>query len=142
MISLTTGTIHPTSALRLHSIGPFRAKLQAVVHLLGEKLPDRLDASLLSVGADIHGFGYIESSRTAASRRPVRVLKRSAGIATVPHEFAFQVPGSGLIEQLGLFDQQGRLRFFGGLVSSRQGVERPEEFRFEAHSVELRFFTS
>lgn len=142
MTPLATDTIHATSAARLHAIGPFRTKLQPVVHLLGEDLPDRLNASLLSVGADTHGFGYLESPRTAALRRPVRILKRSARIATVPHEFAFQLPGSGLIEQLGLFDPQGRLRFFGGLVSSRQGVERPEAFHFDAHSVELRLYTS
>ncbi|CAN5275953.1 hypothetical protein BH09PSE1_BH09PSE1_05730 [soil metagenome] len=123
---------------QLFRIGPFTAKLTPTPLALTLGVPKRLEASLLTRAADTLGRGYTECPRTASCRRPVR-LERRAGSKTfiIPHQFAFHLPGSALIQQLGLFDDQGRLRYSGALSSSRQGFERPEEFHFDGGSVEV-----
>jgi hypothetical protein len=55
----------------------------------------------------------------------------------VPHDLVFHIPGCGLIEQLGLFDDAGQLMFSGPLKTSRQASERPEVFEFPAEGVRL-----
>lgn len=122
---------------QLYRIGPFKAKLTPTPVNEAEEVPERLNASLLTRAANMHGFGYLECARAAACRRPVRLVRTGSRKMVIPHAFSFHLPGSALIEQLALFDEQGRLRFFGPLISPRQGFERPEEFRFEGSAVEV-----
>ncbi len=123
---------------QLHRIGPFTAKLASTPVALSLDVAERLDASLLTQAADTLGRGYTECPRTASSRRPVRLIRRNGSRTfVIPHRFGFHLPGSALIQQLGLFDDEGRLRYFGALSSSRQGFERPEEFSFESGAVEI-----
>lgn len=123
---------------QLYRIGPFTAKLTSTPLALSLDVAERLDASLLTQAADTLGRGYTECPRTASSRRPVRLVRRGGSKTfVIPHQFAFHLPGSALIQQLGLFDDQARLRYFGALSSSRQGFERPEEFSFESGAVEI-----
>jgi hypothetical protein len=123
--------------LRLFHVGPFQAVLQPTP--LGETLetPGRLHGSLLTRAADLNGSGYAECARAAAVRRPVRLVRASSRFLTIQHAFSFNLPGSALIEQLGLFDDDDRLLFFGDLKSARQAVERPEVFTFEADAVRI-----
>lgn len=122
---------------QLYRIGPFKAKLTPTPVNETEEVPERLSASLLTRAANMHGLGYSECARTASCRRPVRLIRTGPKRMVIPHAFSFHLPGSALIEQLALFDDQGRLRFFGPLISPRQGFERPEEFHFESSAVEV-----
>ena len=122
---------------QLYRIGPFKAKLNPTPLTEAEDIPERLNASLLSRSANMHGLGYVECARATAIRHPVRLVRTGSKKMVIPHAFSFHLPGSGLIKQLALFDDQGRLRFFGPLISQRQGFERPEEFRFEGGAVEV-----
>jgi hypothetical protein len=122
---------------RLHRIGPFRARLQPTPFARSVELPERLNASLLTHAVNTHGYDYVECPQTAAARRPVRLVRAGSKTLVIPHEFVFYLPGCALIQQLGLFDDQGQLRYFGHLASSRQSFERPEEFRFEGGAVEV-----
>lgn len=122
---------------RLHYVGPFKAKLSPTQLARTSPVPDRLLASLLVQAPDVYGKGWVENPRTASARQPVRVLNSSPTTMSVRNEFGFDLPGSGLVAQLGLFDDQGRLWFFGPMTSPRQRLERPEEFRFPAGSVEI-----
>lgn len=122
---------------RLHFIGPFRAKLISAHHTADLPVPERLRASLLTNRADPLGRGHTECARAAAARCPVRLERVDRLTLVIPHEFGFHLPGSGLIQQLGLFDDEARLRFFGPISSSKQRFERPEEFRFMPSAVEI-----
>lgn len=126
-----------STLLRLHLVGPFRAELHPTPLAMGHNPPERLVASLLTKGPNSAGAAYVESSQTASERRPVRLSRTGRRTLVIPHAFAFRVPGSGLVEQLGLFDEQGRLLFFGNLRSTRQAVERPEIFEFPDGAVTL-----
>jgi len=136
MSELSNGP-RPNASTRLHLIGPFRARLVSAHHTAHLDAPERLRASLLTQGANPLGLGHIECPRAAAAQRPVRLQRIDSRTLVIPHQFAFHLPGSALIQQLGLFDDEGRLRFFGQLSSSRQGVERPEDFHFPATTVEV-----
>lgn len=136
-MSETVDYLRPNAGARVHLIGPFTARLVSAHHTAELDLPDRLQASLLTQGANSLGLGYIECPRAAADRRPVRLQRVDRRTLIIPHEFAFHLRGSALIQQLGLFDDEERLRFFGRLSSSKQHVERPEEFRFMAGAVEV-----
>ena len=136
-MSESPNNFRPNVGARLHLIGPFAARLASAHHTAELDVPQRLRASLLTQGANSLGLGYIECPRAAADRRPVRLDRVDRRTLIIPHEFAFYLPGSALIQQLGLFDDEDRLRFFGRLSSSKQHVERPEDFRFMAGAVEV-----
>lgn len=123
---------------RLHKIGPFTARLIPTMVFRGfEESPGPYYASLLREGADASGSGFVECPRTALDRRRVRVSVLNKSALVIHHPIEFALPGSGLIEQLGLFDSAGQLLFFGPLLSQRQHPVRPETFRFEADSVKI-----
>ncbi|PZT98996.1 MAG: hypothetical protein DI624_06465 [Brevundimonas sp.] len=132
-VRLGAGPIWP----RLHLVGPFRAELRPTPFAVRQNPPDRLLAGLLTEGASLTGTAYVESPHTALERRPVRLSRTGRQTLIIPHAFAFRLPGSGLVEQLGLFDEDGRLLFFGNLRSPRQAVERPETFDFPEGAVTL-----
>lgn len=136
-MSETYNHLRPSAGVRVHLIGPFTARLVSAQHAAELDVPDRLRAGLLTQGANALGLGHIECARAAAEHRPVRLQRIDSRTLVIPHEFAFRLPGSALIQQLGLFDEEGRLRFFGRLSSQKQHVERPEEFRFMAGAVEV-----
>jgi len=127
----------PSKPTRFHLIGPFSATLRATELADGRDLPERLFASLLTQGPDLHGRGFMESARTSGERRPVLWRRVDSKALVIPHSFSFKIPGSGLVEQLGLFDGDDRLMFYGPLKSQRQAVERPELFEFPEGSVRL-----
>lgn len=132
-----TPTRKLSEGYKLHLIGPFRAKLTPTPYSLSAEEPERLHASLLTQAPTARSVGYVECPQTTTSRQPVRLARVGSKTLIIPHAFAFVVPGVGLIQQLGLFDDEGRLRYFGPLISSRQAFERPEEFRFEGGAVEI-----
>mgnify|MGYP000974715226 CR=1 FL=1 len=127
---------HPP-ATRSFLIGPFAATLRATSSAEGHELPDRLFASLLTQSPGAGGHGYVESPRTAGERRPVRWRRLDSRTLVIPHDFSFAIPGSGLVEELALFDGDGRMMFHGPLKSQRQALERPERFEFPEGSVRL-----
>lgn len=127
-------THHPT---RFFLIGPFAAVLRATSSAEGQELPHRLFASLLTQGPSTGGRGYIESPRTAGERRPVRWRRIDTKTLVIPHDFSFVIPGSGLVEELALFDGDGGMMFHGPLRSQRQALERPERFEFPEGNVRL-----
>ncbi|HRO33052.1 MAG TPA: hypothetical protein PLQ03_06525 [Brevundimonas sp.] len=125
------------SAARSFLIGPFAAMLRATSFAEGSDLPDRLFASLLTQAPGTGRHGYVESPRTAGERRPVRWSRVDSRMLVIPHAFGFVIPGSGLVEELALFDGDGRMMFHGPLRSQRQALERPERFEFPEGSVRL-----
>lgn len=129
-----SSTHHPT---RFFLIGPFAAVLKATSSAEGRELPDRLFASLLTQGPSPGGRGYVESPRTVGERRPVRWRRIDSKTLVIPHAFSFAIPGSGLVEELALFDDDGRMMFHGPLRSQRQALERPERFEFPEGNVRL-----
>lgn len=124
--------------MRLYLVGPFNADLRPTQIAAEQNPPERLFAGLLAKAANSLGAGYVESPRTASDRRPVRLARTNPQRLVIPHPFSFRLPGCGLIEQLGLFDADGTLLFFGSLRSARQAVERPEVFEFEEAEVQIR----
>lgn len=122
---------------RFFLIGPFAAVLRATSSAEGQELPDRLFASLLTQGPSTDGRGYIESPRTVGERRPVRWRRIDSKTLIIPHDFSFNIPGSGLVEELALFHGDGPMMFHGLLRSQRQALERPERFEFPEGNVRL-----
>lgn len=132
-----TNSTSRSQGARYHLIGPFTATLRATDIAECHELPERLFASLLTQGPDLNGRGYVESPRTTGERRPVLWRRIDSRALVIPHRFEFRIPGSGLIEQLGLFSPDGGLMFYGALKSQRQASERPEVFEFPENSVRL-----
>lgn len=122
-----------------HQHGPFASRLAPTLlqKMLGEA-PAQLWAALLVKGANPDGTGYEELAAEGYGRLPVSITSLNSDFDANVAPLVFRLSNGADVTHIGLFDDQGRLRFYGFLSGYRKDTDLPKVFELGAMAMTLR----
>ncbi|MGZ3306858.1 MAG: hypothetical protein ACXU8U_13440, partial [Asticcacaulis sp.] len=97
-------------------------------------------AGLLIKAPDPDGNGGVEYAGPDYERQRASIKGYSADYDMVVNEMEFYLTEGVDLQYLGLFDDQGRLRFYGRLIGRQSSYQKQNYFIFQAGAVKLKRF--
>lgn len=122
-----------------YQAGPFSALLAPtrVQRHCGESLKEFL-VGLLTSPPDPDGEGYCAVPRSACARANVRLDPYSSALDANFHPVTLVLPPGHPVAHVGLFDEFGRLRFYGALSGRKSVSTPPQEFHFLPYGLRVK----
>ncbi|HEY3949201.1 phage tail fiber protein [Phenylobacterium sp.] len=122
-----------------HQIGPFNAILApTLAQKTAPEIPTNLQVALLVKAPNPDGDFYEELSAEGYERQPITRVAHDSQFDANAEAVAFNVSGGAEVGHVGLFDLEGKLRFYGRLVGQMTRTAVPCDFVFHSRSLKLK----
>jgi hypothetical protein len=109
-----------------------------MVQKIAGQIPDALWTGLLSTPPDADGEGHVEVEGPGYERQRLTVTAYNGDFHANVEPISFYLEHGASARHIGLFDDEGRLRFYGFLSGHQKCATPPKVFQFPAFALMMK----